>query len=447
LCHERATTFYSISLYFGRRKSQFHFIARAAEVRFWVGPRRHDLYGELAFVGETDAQDDGNDGESVPPSRENASPDHDHENNDEKDTKHKNAEGGPSEDKKDEKHSKLPLIIGGVAVAIALIAALIYWLATRNEQTTDDAYTDGREISIAANVSGYTTALYVTDNSFVRAGQLLLVIDPRDAIAEQEQDRAAAQLAQSQLASAEVNLQVQQVQAPAQLQEAQAQLAQARANEVVTHRDYLRQLNVDQRATAGSDIDQAAAQLRSAEASVKSAQAQVAVASLVPQSIATAQEAVKQRRAQLAQAAANLAQAQVKLSYSYIRAPQDGSITMRNVERGTYVQAGQQVFYIVPPLFWVVANFKETQLSRMRVGDRVALTVDAYPSLKLYGHIDSIQQGSGAQFSAFPAENATGNFVKIVRRVPVKIIIDRGMPRGFTGLPLGISVEPTVYLK
>jgi len=350
------------------------------------------------------------------------------------------------EDKKEEKHSKLPLIIGGIVVVVALIAGLIYWFATRNEQTTDDAYTDGRAISIASNVPGYATALYVTDNSYVTTGELLLVIDPRETLAEKAQDEANIQLAQSQLNSAVLNLQVQRVQAPAQLQQAQAQLAQAQANEFVAHRNYLRQLDVDQRATAGSDIDQAKAQLRSAEASVKSAQAQVATASLVPQNIATAQETVKQRQAQLAQAQANLAQAAVKLSYSYIRAPQDGSITMRNVELGTYVQTGQQVFYIVSPKFWVVANFKETQLNRMRVGDKVKLTVDAYPGLKLRGHIDSIQQGSGAQFSAFPAENATGNFVKIVRRVPVKIIIDSGMPRG-AGLPLGISVEPTVYLK
>ena len=347
---------------------------------------------------------------------------------------------------KPEKHSKLPLIVGGAIVIIALIAGLIYWLLTRNEQSTDDAYTDGRAISIASNVSGYATALYVNDNSYVTTHQLLVVIDPRESLAEQTQDKAAIQLAQSQLDSAILNLQIQRVQAPAQLQQAQAQLAENEANEFVAHRNYLRQLDVDQRATAGSDIDQAAAQLRSAEASVKSAQAQVDIASLVQQNIATAQQTVKQRQAQLAQAQANLAQAAVKLSYSYIRAPQDGSITMRNVDLGTYVQAGQQVFYIVSPHFWVVANFKETQLNRMRVGDKVKMTVDAYPGLKLTGHIDSIQQGSGAQFSAFPAENATGNFVKIVRRVPVKIIIDGGIPRG-AGLPLGISVDPTVYLK
>ena len=347
---------------------------------------------------------------------------------------------------KPEKHSKLPLIIGGVIFVLVLIAALVYWLLTRNEESTDDAYTDGRAISIASNVSGYATALYVNDNSYVTAGQLLVVIDPRESLAEQAQDVANIRLAQSQLASAILNLQVEQVQAPAQLQQAQAQLAQAQANEFVAHRNYLRQLDVDQRATASSDVDQAAAQLRSDEASVKSAQAQVDIDSLVQQNIATAEETVRQRQAQLAQAQAALAQAKVKLSYSYIRAPQDGSITMRNVDLGTYVQAGQQVFYIVSPHFWVVANFKETQLNRMRIGDKVKMTVDAYPSLHLTGHIDSIQQGSGAQFSAFPAENATGNFVKIVRRVPVKIIIDSGIPKG-VGLPLGISVEPTVYLK
>jgi membrane fusion protein (multidrug efflux system) len=389
---------------------------------------------ETRLLNDVETQDDGS-GEDDPKDKSNSQQDQPKQPDDKSDNQDK-----------PEKHSKLPLIIGAVVVVIAIIAAIIYWLATRNEVTTDDAYTDGRQISIATNVSGYATALYVTDNSYVIAGQLLLVVDPREAQAEIQQDQAALQLASSELASAVVNQQVQQVQAPAQLAQAQAQLAQAAANAFVARRNYLRQIDVDQRATAGSDVDQAAAQLRSADASVKSAQAQVATASLVPQAITTASETVKQRQAQLAQAQANLAQAQVKLSYSYIRAPQDGSITMRNVELGSYVQAGQQLFYIVPPLVWVVANFKETQLGRIRIGERVKMTVDAYPHLHLTGHIDSIQQGSGAQFSAFPAENATGNFVKIVRRVPVKILIDRGIPRG-TGLPLGISVAPTVDLK
>ncbi len=361
----------------------------------------------------------------------------------------KQTSGEKDGDKKDEEkpHSRLPLIIGGVVVVIAIIAGILYWLASRGKVTTDDAYTDGRAISIATNVSGYVTALNVDDNSYVRAGQILVVVDPRQNTAAVQQAAANLTLAQSQVETARTDLEEERVRAPAQLQQAQAQLAQARAQEVQTRRNYIRQQTVDQRATAASDVDQATEQLRSAEATVKQAQAQVATASLVPQMIAEAVDAVRQREAQLRQARANLAQAQVSLAYNVIRAPRDGWITRRNVEFGTYVQAGQQLFYIVTPDIWIEANFKETQLDSIRIGDRVRVTVDAYPSLKLYGHVQSIQLGSGARFTEFPAENATGNFVKIVRRVPVKIVIDRGMPQGMGSLPLGISVEPTVYIK
>ena len=175
-------------------------------------------------------------------------------------------------------------------------------------------------------------------------------------------------------------------------------------------------------------------------------QAQLQVASLVPQNIANVGSTLKQRQAQVAQAQANLAQAELNLSYTEIRAPLDGTITRRNVEVGTYAQAGQQVFYLVPLQVWVVANFKETQLNRMRPGQHATISVDAYPRLKLHGHVESVQQGSGARFTTFPSENATGNYVKIVRRVPVKIVIDDGLDPNM-GLPLGLSVEPTVDLK
>jgi membrane fusion protein (multidrug efflux system) len=155
---------------------------------------------------------------------------------------------------------------------------------------------------------------------------------------------------------------------------------------------------------------------------------------------------VVQRQAQVEQARANLAQAELNLSYTVIRAPQDGHVTRRNVDVGTYAQAGQQVFYLVSTALWITANFKETQLNRIRLGQQVNIRVDAYPKLRLHGHVDSIQAGSGDRFSTFPAENATGNYVKIVRRVPVKIVIDSGIdPR--QGLPLGLSVEPTVKLQ
>jgi len=343
--------------------------------------------------------------------------------------------------------SRFPLIIAGVLILAAIIATLIYWLATAGEVSTDDAYTDGSAISIASNVSGYVTGLNIDDNSFVHAGDLLLTIDAREDAAALQQAQANLALAQSQLVSAQVDLEETQVKAPAQLQQAQAQLAQAQAQEMNAARQFRMQTSADQRATSATDVDQATAQLRSAQASVKQAEAQVATASLVSQNIESARQAVLQRQAQLAQAEANLTQAQVKLSYNEIRAPQDGWITMRNVDLGTYVQSGQQIFYIVSPNFWVTANFKETQLAHMHPGDHVRMTVDAYPGVVLYGHVGSIQAGSGARFSAFPAENATGNFVKIVRRVPVKILIDNTKPAQLVGLPLGISVEPVVTIK
>jgi membrane fusion protein (multidrug efflux system) len=223
-------------------------------------------------------------------------------------------------------------------------------------------------------------------------------------------------------------------------------LLQAQANLGQAERDYNRLQSVDPRATTQTNIDQATAQLKANSAQVKAAEAQVTVAGLVQETIKAAEDAVAQRRAQVSQAEANLEQADVNLSYTELRAPQDGRITRRNVDLGTFVQAGQQLFYIVTPDVWVTANFKETQLADMRPGKPVSMTIDAYPTLHLTGHVDSIQQGSGARFSAFPAENATGNFVKIVRRVPVKIIIDGGLQPGQT-LPLGISAVPTVTVR
>jgi membrane fusion protein (multidrug efflux system) len=339
-----------------------------------------------------------------------------------------------------------PLVILGAVVMLAIIGGVVYWLLTRNLESTDDAYTDGNAIAFAAKVSGYVTQLNVDDNTFVHAGDLLLKIDPRDYITARDQAQASLSLARAQLSSAQVDLDIARVRFPATLEQAKAQLQQAKANQSQAERDYRRQRAVDPRATTQTNVDQATAQMQSTNASVANADAQVQVASLVQQNIQAAVDTVTQRQAQVAQAEANLAQAEVNLTYANLTAPADGTITRRNVDLGTFVQAGQQVFYIVRPNVWVVANFKETQLADMRPGQPVTMTVDAYPNLTLHGHVDSIQEGSGARFSAFPAENATGNFVKIVRRVPVKVIIDSGLDNRH-GLPLGISVTPTVTVR
>ena len=186
--------------------------------------------------------------------------------------------------------------------------------------------------------------------------------------------------------------------------------------------------------------------MKQAEAQVALAEAQVTQNSPVSQRINETDAQVGQLKGQVEQAQAKLDQANLNLSWAVVTAPQDGWITKRNVEKGNYVAPGQQIFSIVAPEVWITANFKESQLADMRPGQRVAISIDAYPNLHLEGHVDSIQLGSGSKFTAFPPENATGNFVKIVQRVPVKIVIDNGLDPSLP-LPLGISAEPTVTVR
>ena len=209
---------------------------------------------------------------------------------------------------------------------------------------------------------------------------------------------------------------------------------------------YRRQRGVDPRATTQQNIDTANAQLRSAQAQLASAKAQAEVAEQVQLQIRQQETNVEARQRQVDQARAQLENAELNLSWTEVRAPFDGYVTKRNVQTGTLVQAGSALFSLVSPDIWVVANFKESQLERMRPGNKVTISIDAWPDMELEGHIDSIQQGSGSRFSAFPAENATGNFVKIVQRVPVKIVIDKGLDTN-KPLPLGLSVEPKVTLE
>jgi membrane fusion protein, multidrug efflux system len=355
--------------------------------------------------------------------------------------------GDQSDDQaKRKKPGKKPLIILAIVVIVLAIGAFIWWFATRNQLTTDDAYTDGNAITMAPQVSGYVVNLAVNDNVYVHKGDLLLVIDKRDYQAKVDEAQAQVGLAQAQLHAAEVQLVIARVQYPAQFRQAKAQTSSAEANLRQAQAQYVRQHAVDQRATTQQNVDTADAQRQSASASVEQARAQQQTASLVPQQIRQAEATVEERRQQVQQADAQLEQARLNLSYCEVRAPSDGWITRRNVQLGTFLQAGVSLFSIVTPDVWVTANFKETQLERMRPGDKVTVTVDAYPQLRLHGHVDSVQLGTGSRFSAFPAENATGNFVKIVQRVPVKIVIDDGLPRDHA-LGYGLSVTPKVFLK
>jgi membrane fusion protein (multidrug efflux system) len=394
-------------------------------------------------------EDDNNEKDQASGTSKNDGRDRNDENSkDSKDDKDDQGAGknNNGDDKKRKKPGKKPLIILAVVVILLAIVAFIWWFATRNEITTDDAYTDGNAITMAPKVSGYVVKLSVNDNVYVHKGDLLVVIDKRDYQAQVDQAQAQVGLAMAQLNAAQVQLDIARIQYPAQYRQARAQTSSAEANFRQAQAAYLRQHTVDQRATSQQNVDTADAQRQSASASVEQARAQQQTASLVPQQIRQAEAAVEERKQQVRQAEAQLEQARLNLSYCEVRSPSDGWITRRNVQLGTFLQAGVSLFAIVTPQVWVTANFKETQLERMRPGDKVKVEVDAYPSLDLRGHVDSVQLGSGSRFSAFPAENATGNFVKIVQRVPVKIIIDRGLPRD-QPLGLGISVTPKVYLK
>ncbi|MFI8317475.1 HlyD family secretion protein [Kosakonia cowanii] len=350
------------------------------------------------------------------------------------------------DDKPRKRPGKKPLIILGIVVVVMVVVALVWWLLTRNQETTDDAFTDGDAVTIAPKVAGYVTDLRVKDNQRVKKGDLLVVIDPRDATAQRDQAQAQLGLATAQLHQAQAQLALSKVQYPAQRDEARAQVLKAKADLANSEAAYKRQRGVDPRATTQQNIDTANAQLRSAQAQLASAQAQLEVAEQVQLQIRQQETNVEAREQQVAQAKAQLETANLNLSWTNVRAPFDGYVTKRNVQTGTLVQAGSALFSLVSQEVWVTANFKESQLERMRPGNKVTVTVDAWPDLELEGHVDSIQQGSGSKFAAFPSENATGNFVKIVQRVPVKIVIDKGLDPN-KPLPLGLSVEPKVTLE
>ena len=383
---------------------------------------------------EDKAGDDSNRGEQKDDNDKNGGQDKSNSNSNDKSNGQKKGPG------------KKPLIILAVVVVLLIVGGLIWWFATRNQVSTDDAYTDGDAVTIAPKVSGYVVVMNLGDNKFVHKDDLLIKIDPRDYQAQLDQANAQLGLAKAQLNAAQVQLDIARVQYPAQLTQAKAQEQSAQANLTQTRAAYERQRTVDVRATSQQNIDTATAQQKSALANVAQAQAQVKTASLVPQQISQAQATVEERRQQVEQAEAQVEAAALNLSYTELRAPADGWVTKRNVQYGTFLQAGTSIFSLVTTTVWVTANFKESQLERMRPGDSVDVSVDAYPNLKLHGHVDSIQLGSGSRFSAFPAENATGNFVKIVQRVPVKILIDSGLQPDLA-LPLGLSVVPKVMLK
>ncbi len=332
-----------------------------------------------------------------------------------------------------------PMAIGLVALLAATAAGYLYWDHARRFVSTDDAFIAARAFPVASKVSGYITAVPVTDNQHVSGGDVITQIDDRDY-------RVALDHAQAQVDNAAAS--IENIDALASVQEAQitvnqAQVEQAQAALVFAEQQAHRyQALADKGSGTVEAAQQYASQLRQQQAAFAAAQATIKL----PQRQAWALK--KQHNsavANLAQVSAQRDQAQLNLSYTAVKAAQAGRVVNLAAAVGQFAQVGTNLTMFVPDEVWVTANFKETQLDAMRPGQPVTVAIDAYPERVISGHVASIQPGSGTAFSLLPAENATGNYVKIVQRVPVKIVLDNSPTD--VALGPGMSVVPRVRVN
>ncbi len=330
--------------------------------------------------------------------------------------------------------------------AIILLGLGIYLFAHRGEESTDDAAIDAHIVTISPKVSGYIKTSYIDDNKQVKTGDLLLEIDPADYLIKRDRAKAALESAQASYKAAKHNLDTVMISAPSSVEEAAAQLNGAKANLSKAESDLKRLQSLSNQARSREQLDAVIAAEKTARSAFEDAKARLNAAKTAPEAIELAKSNAEAAEGAVKQAKADLEQAEQDVSYTKIVAAQNGRITKRAVEQGDYVQAGQQLGFIVGSEIWVTANFKETQLKNIHAGDGAKIKIDAFPSLILSGKVQSFQAGTGTRFSAFPPENATGNFVKIVQRVPVKIILD-SQPAATLPLGPGMSVTPTVYTR
>jgi membrane fusion protein (multidrug efflux system) len=350
-----------------------------------------------------------------------------------------NSAAAPKNDapKKHGRRAKMIMVIAAVAAVIAV--GIFYELCVAPFESTDDAFIEGDATPIAPQVAGQVVRLLVNDNQAVNAGDLMLAIDPRVYQARVDQARAGLAAARSSLEQARALLnvdlaKVDQEKANVIATDAQAKFAAA---------DFQRYRSVGAFAVSKSQLDLSGTQARSSAADVDVARnresAAEAQAKLDQANIATAAAQVEMNEA-------TVRQTELDLSYTLVTAPVAGFVTHRTVDNGAYVQPGEDLLAIMPRQVWVVANFKENQLAHMRPGQPATLRIDAYPQTTFKGHVDSIQAGTGARFTLLPPENATGNYVKVVQRVPVKILLD-DIPNTNYVFGAGMSVVPTVRVK
>ena len=429
------------------------------------------------------------------------------------------------------KRSRLPIYITTVIVVIGLISAALYWVYSRQFETTDDAFVEGDIIQVSPKISAYVTKVYVKDNQFVHKGDLLVELGAKDfeakrdqavaqlhiAQAEREQARAGvgltrkttdatrsqavsniktsqsnveqtrqsaqakeilinqaqsavktaeAELAQSnsQIPQAEANLQLAQAdelryrqlltqgdisqqrydQSLALLKTAQAQL-NAVQKQAIAAQSRVNQANVNVK-VARENYNQAVSQIDLTKSQVDESAGRLKEAETAPEQISVSKTQVLTADAKIEQAQTFVNQAELELSYTKIFAPEDGYITQKNVLEGQLVQPGAVLMAVSQGEVWVIANFKETQIDAIRVGQSVDIKIDAFPYKTFRGTVESLQAGTGSRFSVLPAENSSGNFVKVVQRVPIKIVFDQ-RPDKSTQLVPGMSVVPKIKVR
>ncbi|MGA2646705.1 MAG: HlyD family secretion protein [Candidatus Sulfotelmatobacter sp.] len=376
-----------------------------------------------------------------------------------------------------------------IAVVVLLVVGFFVYRYMTSYESTDDAEVDGHINSISARISGHVTKLNVLDNQYVDAGTVLIEIDPADYQVAYQRAKADFEDAQAAASAAGVNVPITSVNTTSQVSAteadvasaragiaaarqqfsaAKAQLEEAEANDVKAQNDLgrYRQL-VDKQEISQQQYDQAVAAAKASAASVQAnramadaaqsqvteaqgklvqAEANLRYAQTAPRQMQISRSRAASAEAQVLQKKAALDQAQLNLQYTKVIAPVAGVVSDRTVEVGQNVAPGQELMKVIPLNdVWITANFKETQLREMKVGQPVTIEVDAY-GRKYNGKVNSIAGASGARFSLLPPENATGNYVKVVQRIPVKIVLDPGENKDQSLRP-GMSVEPKVWVR
>lgn len=343
---------------------------------------------------------------------------------------------------------------GAGVLAVLLFFGLDYLMTALTHESTDDAFIAAHVVSIAPRIAGQVIAVDVLDNQLVHSNELLLEIDPSTyaITVAQKQAGAASQDANVKTVLAVDELMHKKVgtaEADARKAQADAEAKDATAKRAAA--DFVRMQELRRENTISQqEFDAAQAAASQAEADWKAARenaaAKVSMVDEAKSQLTAAEAEVGLATSQWQEAQTNVASAQLDLSYAKIFAPCDGRITRKTVEAGDYVQIGQQLMSLVPTDVWVVANFKESQLTKMKPGQPARVEIDALGGRVFRAHVDSVQAGSGAAFSLLPPENATGNYVKVVQRVPVKILFDEPLPADHTFGP-GLSVVPSVQVS